>query len=641
MRIGLKILLTLLFVAVVPVGVSGVTALYLARDAVTETAKEKLANEAKHLAELSEYTIMEGVSDLSQSAVLGLHRLGPEELQAALWIIYRENVHRNAVVLLEVGEDKKTKEKVVDVVELVYQEKVAKTAGLVGHQSFVEGDIDPFLQSIPVMEALGAGRAVSLPYADDERGLPLIAFAVSVQGPLRAGGPAQWIIASEFSLGDLNQRFQEARDENMNAFFVALDGKAVCHTIKKKATMRADFSAHPAVKKLSLFGAPLKGALTEPTKKNRFAAWSRVSRLASADGKSWGVIVERDRALVLKRVDELVPRTAFWVGISLLLALLSGFMLSRGVAGPLEILSKVVLRFGKGETDARSKMVGSDEIGTLAQSFNTMADAILARDKELCSFNDDLQGKVDERTKELRDTQDQLLTSQKMAAVGELGAGVAHEINNPLAAALGSAQLALLRADKSDDRIRPHLVDIEKECLRIRDIVQSLLKLSVDTGNQNASSVDVYQVIESALSLSARPLIAQRIQVKREFRKDLPKILGVSADLQQVVMLLINNARDAMPDGGSLVIRSEVIDKKLIRLSFEDTGQGISEQNLEKVFEPFFTTRSKKGHKGMGLAVVHRIVEDHHARIHIDSRLSKGTQVVVTFAAMRDATHLV
>ena len=83
-----------------------------------------------------------------------------------------------------------------------------------------------------------------------------------------------------------------------------------------------------------------------------------------------------------------------------------------------------------------------------------------------------------------------------------------------------------------------------------------------------------------------------------------------------------------------------MVDKKLVRLVFEDTGQGISEPNLEKVFEPFFTTRSKDGHKGMGLAVVHRVVEDHHARISIESRLSQGTKIFVTFTAVRDAMHL-
>ena len=240
----------------------------------------------------------------------------------------------------------------------------------------------------------------------------------------------------------------------------------------------------------------------------------------------------------------------------------------------------------------------------------------------------------------LRESQSQLIQSEKMAGLGTMAAGVAHEINNPLAAVLGSAQLALLRSDKEDERVRPHLVDIERECLRIRDIVESLLKLSVDSGQKNASALDLNQVIESALSLSARPLIAQRIQVKRDLGKDAPKIRGVSADLQQVVMLLIANAKDAMPDGGSLTIRTEVVDKKLVRLSVEDTGIGINEANLEKVFEPFFTTRSKDGHKGMGLAVVHRIVEDHHARISIDSRMGQGTQVRITFPAVRDALHI-
>jgi len=639
-RIAFKILFTLLFVAVVPVAVSGVTSLWLAREAVTATELEKLSNEAKHLAELSENTILDGVADLTQSSVLGLHRLSADELQAALWIIYREDVRRNAVALLEVGTDGATGEKVASVVDLVYQETVANQPGLAGHQPFAEKHLDAFLSNAPVMEALAAGKAVSVAYADKERKLPLISMAVAVEGPLRATGPAQWLIAVEFSLADLNKRYTETLDEGMRAFFVDLDGKAVCHSDPALAYARTSLADHAAVQQLATFDGPLLGSLPQPTVDDRFAAWSRVSRLAGEGGKTWGVVVERDRKDVLQRVEELVPRTAFWVGTALIMALLSGVFLSRGIAGPLEMLSTVVTRFGGGDAEARSSVRSSDEIGTLARSFNDMADAIKDRDDELRSFNDQLQQKVDERTKELRDTQDQLLTSHKMAAVGELGAGVAHEINNPLAAVLGSAQLALLRSDKEDERVRPHLVDIERECLRIRDIVESLLKLSVDSGQKNASALDLNQVIESALSLSARPLIAQRIQVKRDLGKDAPKIRGVSADLQQVVMLLIANAKDAMPDGGSLTIRTEVVDKKLVRLSVEDTGIGINEANLEKVFEPFFTTRSKDGHKGMGLAVVHRIVEDHHARISIDSRMGQGTQVRITFPAVRDALHI-
>jgi two-component system, NtrC family, sensor kinase len=248
---------------------------------------------------------------------------------------------------------------------------------------------------------------------------------------------------------------------------------------------------------------------------------------------------------------------------------------------------------------------------------------------------------VEDRTRELKEAQNQLIQSQKMAAVGELGAGVAHEINNPLAGVLGSAQLALLRMDKEETRIRPHLIDIEREALRIKDIVDSLLKLSQDQGTQAMGTVDVNQVVEGAVALLARPIISQRIQVKKDLGRELPKVRGKVADLQQAVMQLLTNAKDAMPDGGTLTVRTEAIDDRLVKVSVEDTGHGLGEGMKERIFEPFFTTRASKGHKGMGLAIVHRIVDEHGGRITVDSVQGKGASFKIVFPATREALHLV
>lgn len=632
MRLAWKILFTLLLVAVVPVAVSGAFSVLLARVAVAETASEKLEAEARHLSEVAETTILDAVDGLSQSSALGLDRLNAAELQAALGIIYRDDARRNVVALI----DGASGEAVVD---LVYQEEVASEPGLAGHEPFSEAASHVFAGKIPLLDAVRVGKAISPPYADDKRGIPLLAVAVRVDGPRGEDGkPRPWVVAAELSLRELNRRFEEAQDEGMTAFLVDHEGLAVCHTTRARAVARDSFASHAAVSRLHDAMAPSSGTL-DPAGGDVLAAWARAGRLGSPDGRSWGVVVERPRKDALAVVDDMTERTAFWIAVAFALALVSGVVLARGIARPLELLTNVVEKFGQGEAFARSKLQGKDEIGRLSTAFNEMADGICERDLELRRFNDELQLRVEERTRELKEAQDQLIQSQKMAAVGELGAGVAHEINNPLAGVLGSAQLALLRTEKASP-IRGQLEDIEREALRIREIVESLLQLSTDREAEAAGTVDLNEVVDSALSLFARSIIAQRIQVKKELDGKLPKIRGRTADLQQVVMQLIANARDAMHEGGVLTLRTENVDGKLAKLVVSDTGPGIPESNREKIFEPFFTTRAGKGHKGMGLAIVHRIVEEHQGRVNVDSRLGKGAELRVTFPATRDKLHL-
>ncbi|MCC7075294.1 MAG: HAMP domain-containing protein [Deltaproteobacteria bacterium] len=638
MRISLKILLVMLLVAVIPVAVSGFTAVVLAKRAVAAAASDKLEAEARHLAEVAETTIIGSLEDLRQAATLGLHELSNDEVAGALWIIYRGDDARAAVALID-GETGEA------VVAPVYQETVSDEPGLAGHEPFPATAVDAFAQHVPLADALATGKAVSVPYVDAARGAPLIALAVRVPGRKDAAGHERpWVVAVELSLRGLNQRFEEAADERFRAALVDLEGRAVCHTARDVALARAPVLPEAAAR-LADPRASSSGALDARGEPTLLVAYARASRLAAPDGKTWGVVVDRDRAQALADVRALERRTLFWVGTALLLALIAGTVLARGVARPVERLTAIVRRFSeggqRGGLDVRAPDLGTDEIGVLAGAFNKMADDIDGYTGQLRSFNEELQKKVDDRTRELKEAQGQLIQSQKMAAVGELGAGVAHEINNPLAGVLGSAQLALLRADKSDTRVRTHLQDIEREALRIKDIVDSLLKLSQDQAGQSAGTVDVNQVVDGAMALLARPIIAQRISVKKELGNGLPKVRGKMAELQQAVMQLLTNAKDAMPEGGTLTVRTEAVDGRLVKIVVDDTGHGIPEAMKERIFEPFFTTRASKGNKGMGLAIVHRIVEEHGGRVAVDSSPGKGASVRLTFPATRETLHLV
>lgn len=637
-RLVVKVLLVLLFVAVLPVTVSGTSSVLAARRAVAEAAAVTLDAEARHLAELAETTILGSLDDLKQASLLGLSTLSPAERPGALWVIYRADASRTAVVLF----DGKTRDAAA---APIYQTVVSDQPGLVDHEPFPETALPRFATHVPLDEALAAGKAVSVPYADPERGAPFIVLAVKVSGPIVDGVERPWVVAVELSLRRLNDRFAEADDEGLVAFLTDLDGRVVCHTESQEALSRSNVANNPGVQALSSTTSPVSGVVNLDDDSRSLIAYARLSRLAGAEGRTWGVVVERDRAAALAGVAGVQRRVIFWVAAALVLAALAGLILARGIAEPVEILTRIVARFASDEDkkgQVRAPDLGTDEIGRLASAFNTMADQIELRDRQLRAFNEELQQKVEERTAELKEAQNQLIESQKMAAVGELGAGVAHEINNPLAAVLGSAQLALLRADKADTRVRPHLEDIEKEALRIKDIVESLLKLSQDQAQQAMGTVDLNSVVDGAVALVARPLISARVAVKKELAPTLPKIRGRAGDLQQAVMQLLTNAREAMPDGGTLTIKTDVLDGKLVRILVEDTGQGLNPQHKERLFEPFFTTRADKGHKGMGLAVVQRIVQDHQGRVTLDSAgLGKGCTAKLSFPAARDARQLV
>jgi signal transduction histidine kinase len=637
-RLVVKVLLVLLFVAVVPVAVSGASTVVLAREALGGAAARTLEGEARHLAELAETTITGSLDDLRQASLLGLHALSPAERTGALWLIYRADAQRTAVALI----DGTTGESVVDP---VFQRTVGPEPGLADHEALPDGALAAFAAHVPLAEALAAGKAIGAPYADAARGAAFVVLAVRVPGPVEDGRERAWVVAVELSLRRLNDRFVETRDEGLRAFLVDLAGRAVCATDVALALARTDLGNHAGVRAL----ADPRGRASAVTNlahddDEDLVAYARLTRLAGGE-RTWGVVVEQPRATALAAIPALLQRVAFWLATALVLAVVAGVVLARGVARPVEVLTNVVLRYAGRRSVAdrvRAPPLGRDEIGKLATAFNGMADAIDDRDRQLRSFTEDLQKRVDERTRELKDAQGQLIQSQKMAAVGELGASVAHDINNPLAAVLGAAQLALLRTDRQDTRVRPHLEDIEKEALRIREIVESLLRLSQEQAHEAMGTVDLNAVVEAAVALIARAAITARIAVKKDLDPHLPRIRGRPAELQQAVLQVLHNARDAMSEGGTLSIRTDALDGKLVRIHIEDTGVGVTAANLERVFEPLFTTRGSKGHKGMGLAIVHRIVEEHAGRVVLESPgVGKGTAVKFSFAATRDAPHLV
>ena len=211
--------------------------------------------------------------------------------------------------------------------------------------------------------------------------------------------------------------------------------------------------------------------------------------------------------------------------------------------------------------------------------------------------------------------------SDKMSAVGQLAAGVAHEINNPLGVILGFAQASLRRIQPGEMLELP-LKSIEKEAVRCKNLVQDLLTFS-RVSKIEREPMDLNHTIEGALSLVTAQAKVSRIEVRRELAPDLPRFMGNTNQIQQVIVNLANNAFDAMQDQGTLTVRTENLQEgplSWICLKVSDTGSGIPPEIQSRIFEPFFTTKPVGKGTGLGLSLIHEIVKKHSGMIDVKSR---------------------
>ena len=233
--------------------------------------------------------------------------------------------------------------------------------------------------------------------------------------------------------------------------------------------------------------------------------------------------------------------------------------------------------------------------------------------------------------------EEQMSQTEKLTSLGLLAAGVAHEVNTPLAVISNYIQMLAKQMPEGDPR--QSIIDkIVKQTFRASEIVNNLLNFS-RTGAAEAASVDVNRVVEETLSLVAHPLKAAQIQVVKELGDSLPPVHGSANKLQQVFLNLFLNARDAMPGGGMLEVRTGAHNGS-VEIEIADTGAGIPREDINRIFDPFFTTKSSGRGTGLGLSVSYGIIKEHAGKIDVRSTPGKGTAFHVEFPAARKAAHV-
>lgn len=230
---------------------------------------------------------------------------------------------------------------------------------------------------------------------------------------------------------------------------------------------------------------------------------------------------------------------------------------------------------------------------------------------------------------QLKQAQAQLIQSAKLAAVGQLAAGVAHEINNPLTTISGFSEL-LLGDLSQDSPMRNDLTLIRREAQRARDVVRRLLDFARQTG-PHSEPADMNDVVRETVALMRNAAATKHVRVVENYGRDMPWARLDVNQFKQVVLNLLNNAMQAMPKGGALSVTTEVCsrDRPGVCLHVADTGMGIPAENMERIFEPFFTTKPTGEGTGLGLAVSYGIVREHGGRIEVKSVLNQGTTFTV------------
>lgn len=311
----------------------------------------------------------------------------------------------------------------------------------------------------------------------------------------------------------------------------------------------------------------------------------------------------------------------FRIGLAaLLVSLVLAAVVARRVSGPIGRLTGGIQAIGRGELQTRMKVQGSDEIAALARSFNEMSANLAASQDALNETNRELR----DANEELQKIQAQLLRSERLAATGQLAAGISHEIDNPVGIILGYAEL-LLEDCPPDDPRAEDLRAIIEECKRCKRITGGLLGLA-RSGDGVREPVDLDRLCrETIVSLSPQRLFKE---VVIDYVRPLSPLIitGDSDQLRQILVNLMLNAAQAMDGRGKLCVRLKQEDD-FAAICVADTGPGIPENQRDKIFEPFFSTKGRDEGTGLGLSLCRKLAEEHNGDLSLDSTSRDGTEI--------------
>ena len=373
---------------------------------------------------------------------------------------------------------------------------------------------------------------------------------------------------------------------------------------------------------------------------------------------SQSVLGVLDIVYPLDKIDQTIRRnTVTIVGLSLgfivLSAILVSVLVQRVVYRQLADLSEGEERLASGDLDHPIPVRSDDELGQLAESFNSMMEALRNSRAELEDWGYTLEQKVEAATRDLQRAQAEAARGEKLASVGLLAAGIAHELNNPLTGVLTFA--TLVRKQLPPDSPEAEDLDLViQETRRCATIIRRLLDFAREKAPEK-SYADLNTLVDETAELIRQSLQGADIELSMDLDPELPPVWVDEDLIKQVVMNILVNAQHAVEENGRISVRTRLCQagphqgeaesaEPMVEISIRDTGCGISEENLQKIFDPFFTTKGVGRGTGLGLSVSHGTIEAHGGSIEVDSTVGEGTEFRIYLplngaAADRDMQH--
>lgn len=341
-----------------------------------------------------------------------------------------------------------------------------------------------------------------------------------------------------------------------------------------------------------------------------------VVREGEAVGKA-GLLLSLDLEKARLNRSRQMLITYFVLDFFLLLGL-GSFVLSRIVVNPINRLLAATEKITGGQYGQRLKVSGSAELARLANAFNEMAMTLRSKDLLVA----EQMAALERANSDLRLAREEMIRTEKMASIGVLAAGMAHEIGTPLATIMGYADLS---AGEQPDNpaIKDYARRITEDCSRIDRIVRGLLDYAHPRG-PGGENADVRDVVLSTVELMTQQGVFKNLHLNLEIEEGALSARCDRHQLQQVIINLLLNSRDATPDGGAITIRAGLEDTQ-IRLDVVDNGAGITDASMKHIFDPFFTTKPPGKGTGLGLAISARIVEGFDGRITVVSKVNEGS----------------
>jgi two-component system, NtrC family, sensor kinase len=308
------------------------------------------------------------------------------------------------------------------------------------------------------------------------------------------------------------------------------------------------------------------------------------------------------------------------------------YYMIRNITRPIGEMVSATRNIIAGRFDREVRANSPGEIALLAESFNAMLKSLRQMRSDLEEWGRTLEEKVKQRTEELVAMQARVAQSERLASLGMLAAGVAHEVNNPLGGILALTGLTVEDMPK-DDPNRENLVEVIRQTERCRDIVKGLLEFSRQSKG-NREPIDLNRVLEDTLSLVGKQALFFNISVVCQLEPDLPPVVADRSQIQQVFINILMNAVQAMNERGTItIVTRHNSSGHSAEVAISDTGQGIPPEQIDRIFDPFFTTKESGHGTGLGLSIAYGIVTTHGGNISVQSEVGKGSTFTIRMPA--------